>query len=436
MNEFEHKTDTNHDELLNEVTKFVQSDGYDTLTLFDNNSLVVDESPDDRGHISIRRWTGDAATKEEPVYVWNGNEGTMPAKAIAAIMATIQERYPETRVYYEQVAKQKEIQATIKNKDYSALADHLKTGIKKYLKSDDFKQYLNFVARFHKYSSKNNTLILAQNHEARHVASFKKWQDLGRKVSKGAKAIYVYAPMKLTKKDDQGKPLKDETGQAITFTKFHLTPVFDVSQTTGRDLPKPIYELTDNLSQPQQFKDLFKSLSELTSSEVIFARVDELSDDANGCFIPARELILIRPGMGQQQTIKTLIHETIHARLHHDSQARFGSQSYAKQEFEAEAVAYIVTNHLGIDSSDFSFGYLASWTNGGQQIEVFEDSLATITKEAQQLISEIDVKLEKIYQLAQPNNKFDARVATIKTDLSNNMPSKSQEKAHPKVTSL
>lgn len=436
INDTQQEQNIGEQELINVVTNFVASDGFEELKLFENNELVVDAETDSEGYLSVRRWQEDIETNDSPIYVWNGNERTMPKTAIVDIVETIRTQYPEAISYYNNLAQQKIIQATIKNKDYQGLAKHLKAGITQYLNSGTFKRYLDFVSKFHNYSSKNNTLILAQNNQASYVASFKKWQELGRKVSRGSKAIYVYAPMKVTKKDEQGNPLKGEDGKSITLTKYHLTPVFDVTQTTGKELPKAIYELTDNLSDPQQFTKLFQELSDLTSSEIIFDRSNELTDDANGCYLPAKDTILIKHGMGQQQTIKTLVHEVIHARLHQKSQATFGSDAYAKQEFEAESVAYIVTSHLGIDSSEYTFGYLNSWTDGGEKIAGFEESLATITKEAQQLISDIDTKLEKVHQLQSPTNKFDERVANVKADIIQESEQKSWEQPDPKVKHL
>ncbi|SJZ45678.1 hypothetical protein SAMN02745116_00378 [Pilibacter termitis] len=295
----------------------------------------------------------------------------------------------------------------IKQKDYKALSAHLKEGIGEYLKSDMFKNYLDFVAHFHKYSSNNIRLILGQMPQATQVAGFNKWKEMGRSVTKGSKAIYIYAPSQVIEKDKNGKPIKDQDGNVKRKTIFFLTPVFDASQTEGTPIPKPVYALEENLEDPKRFAKIFESLQAISPAPIA---IEEIERAANGFYRPSENRIVIQKGLGQEMTIKTTIHEITHALLHADSQASFGSETYSQHEFEAESVAYIVANHLGIDSSGYSFGYLSSWTENGKKVEDFTASLETITKQAQEIINKLDSTLNKVYGITVPENKFEERL--------------------------
>ena len=298
----------------------------------------------------------------------------------------------------------------VKAKDYKALSTHLKEGIQNYLKSDVFKNYLNFISKFHKYSQKNIRLILAQNPQAENVASFNKWKELGSPVKKGSKALYVYAPNPYIKKGKDNKPLLDENGEIIKEMTFKLVPVFDVSQTQNPELlPQPIYNLEENLESPERFVKVFQSIEAISPVPIV---IKETGRGINGYYSQDDKQIVINKNMGQEMTLKTLIHEVTHAMLHSNSLAIFGDKTYSKQEFEAEAVAYIVSSHLKIDTSSYSFAYLSSWTNLGKDLKELENSLDTITKQAQTMIENIEKTLSKSYSLEQPQNKFEERLAT------------------------
>ncbi|MFK4926707.1 zincin-like metallopeptidase domain-containing protein [Lactococcus garvieae] len=302
----------------------------------------------------------------------------------------------------------------IKDKDYKGLSAHLKAGIGAYLESDTFKNYLNFVSTFYRYSDRNVRLILAQNPHARHVESFNAWKNRDNPVKKGGKALYIYAPQMVYKKDQEGRKVTDENGEFVKETYFKLTPVFDESQTQyPEQLPRPIYAIEENMEDPEHFAKLYLGLTKLSQIEV---RMEQMEGQAQGYYLPDDNLIVLKKGLGQVQTIKTLIHEMTHARLHTNSSARFGDEVYSRQEFEAEAVAYIVCQHLNIDTSTYSFAYLSSWTERGEKLEELEESLHTITQEAKEMITSIEQTLEKAYTLEGPRNKFEERLATLKSD--------------------
>lgn len=305
-------------------------------------------------------------------------------------------------------SKENSLKDIIKSKDYPALANHLKEGINDYLKSDTFKNFLDFVSQFHHYSERNIRLILAQNPKTRHIASYNKWKEMDNPVKRGGKATYIYAPNPVIKRDENNKPMKDENGEVIKFMHYKLVPVFAESETTNPALlPQQIYNLPENLEDPKRFIKLYKGLESVSPAPI---QLTNIEGRANGYFRPSDNTITVQKGMGEEMTLRTMIHEITHSILHTNSQANFGDPTYTRQEFEAESVSYIVSKHLGIDTSDYAFGYLSSWTNQGEKIDTFESSLETITKQAQTLIDKLDLTLEKVYTLNQPSNKFEERL--------------------------
>lgn len=162
------------------------------------------------------------------------------------------------------------------------------------------------------------------------------------------------------------------------------------------------------MDDPKAFIQLYRSLEAIAPVPI---ELIEMNDpDIKGYFSPKDQKIVLQPNLGEVMTLRTMIHEMTHAMLHTDSKARFGDSTYRRQEFEAESVAYIVSKHLGIDTSEYSFGYLSSWTQGGNSIESFEKSLETISVQAQTLINRLEQSLTKVYTLDAPENKFEKRL--------------------------
>ena len=306
--------------------------------------------------------------------------------------------------------KENDIYEIIQRKDLKELQKHLQNGINQYLDSDNFKKYLDFVSQFHMYSFKNLLLLRAQNPKMTMVASFKKWNDLGRKINKGEQALFVFAPREVYKKDEQGNFIKDHNGEFIKSIYYKLVPVFDVAQTSGAKLPQPIYRLEENFKDPLEFKRIFESISKISNVPIRFEEFSEESN-LNGYYHHEKKEIVIRKKMSEQMIVKTLLHELVHSRIHSLEENR------SQKEFEAESVAYIVANHFGIDTSNYSFGYLSSWTDEGRKIEMFTTALENITKEAQSLIRELDNSLEKSFIVSNKNqaeNKFEERLLSSK----------------------
>lgn len=296
----------------------------------------------------------------------------------------------------------------IEKKDYNGLSSHLNEGISEYLNGDIFRRYLEFVSKFHNYSQKNIQLIQAQNPEATHVAGFQSWKKMERYVKKGEKAIYIFVPSIRDLKDKDGNLVRDKDGNVKKDIRYLLRPVFDANQTTGKELPKQLYNLEEDLKEPELFTNMYQSLVDISPCPVTIEPINY--EGTNGYYHLEEERIVLKENLGQVMTIKVLIHEIAHASLHQNSTAVFGDDVYQRQEFEAESVAYVVSQYLDIDTSEYSFGYLSSWTEQGKKLDELSDSLETITNQARVLIGKIDAKLENVYTLDAPKNKFEGRV--------------------------
>ncbi|WP_270219767.1 ArdC-like ssDNA-binding domain-containing protein [Lactococcus lactis] len=286
------------------------------------------------------------------------------------------------------------LQELIAQKDLKGIEEHIKSGIANYLDSETFKNYLDFALQFRQYSYRNKILIQSQNPKASLVAGYRAWQDKGRQVQRGEKALKIFVPSLAAKKDKDGNYSRDKEGNVIKEVKgFYLASVYDVRQTEGEPIPKPIYELEENINNPQKFDWYIKAITKLSPVPIQFA---EIKGTAKGFFVPSEKQITIRPGMSESQTIKSMLHEITHSILHDNNVPVFGSSEYARQEIEAESVAYMIANSLGIETQEYSFGYLASWTDLGLSLENLEKSLDLICNQAQKMMGELDDILKQI----------------------------------------
>ena len=253
------------------------------------------------------------------------------------------------------------------------ITDRLETGIQELFDSDRYKAYLTTMAKFHNYSFNNTLLIAMQGGQL--VAGFNKWKDtFHRTVKKGEKGIKILAPapykvkQKMEKLDEQGKPILDKDGKPLTEEKavqipaFKVVSVFDVSQTEGEPLPSiAVNELSGSV---QDYQDFFKALEQASPVPIGF---EDIEGGAHGYFHLLDNRIAIQEGMSQLQTIKTAIHEIAHAKLHaidpNDPEQTNRPDSRTR-EVQAESVAYAVCQHYGLDTSEYSFGYVAGWSSG------------------------------------------------------------------------
>lgn len=253
----------------------------------------------------------------------------------------------------------------------------LEDGIKTTLTSENYKNYLSFMNTFHEYSFNNCMLIWLQKPEATLVAGYKTWQNKKRQVKKGEKGIKILAPC--PKKFTSKKTTEDgkEEEKEVEYMDFRTVSVFDISQTEGEPVPEVLHQLKNDVSN---FKDLFSKLESVSPVPIVFNEID-----ANGVFSSSNNCITINKGLSEEQTIKTTIHEIAHAILHNPNGEEKGADRKTR-EIQAESVAFIVCDFLGIDSSEYSFGYIAGWCKGdlklvSQNMEVIRKTANTI-KEA------------------------------------------------------
>ncbi|KAF0052064.1 PBECR4 domain-containing protein [Streptococcus agalactiae] len=297
----------------------------------------------------------------------------------------------------------------IAQKDTKALSRHFKKGVKSYLNSKNYKTFLKGMSKFHTYSPRNIQLILAQNPKASQVASFKSWKEnFERTVTKGEKSLRIFAPMLIKQRDPEtGKVLLDKEGKEQTRTTFKLVPVFDVSQTQGKELPRPIYELE---GKHEDYQNIYRATKAFAKSKDVTLTFDKNLTTSNGYYSPKNKSIVIKSGMSPQQTLKTIFHELAHMDLKHDPK----NININQAELQAESVAYVVASHFGFDTSDYSFGYLASWSEDKETLETLENQLVVVQKEAKELIQHLDASLEQALSKAPKENTFENQLKQMK----------------------
>ena len=291
------------------------------------------------------------------------------------------------------------------------ITDKLETGIMDLFESDRFQAYLDTMARFHNYSFNNTILIAMQGGQL--VAGYNKWRDeFHRNVKKGEKGIKIFAPApykvkkEVPKLDEQGQPVKDKDGNTVTEQKeiqvpaFKIVSVFDVSQTEGEPLPSlGVEELAGNV---ERYQDFFKALEQTSPVPMAF---EDIPGGSHGYYNLTEKRIAIQENMSELQTLKTAIHEIAHAKLHAiDPDAPAAEQQNRPdsrtREVQAESVAYTVCQHYGLDTSDYSFGYVAGWSSG-KDLKELKASLETIRATAHELITTIDGHLAELQQQRQ-----------------------------------
>ncbi|MGT2714818.1 PBECR4 domain-containing protein, partial [Streptococcus pluranimalium] len=304
-----------------------------------------------------------------------------------------------------------QVMELLANKDTKALAAHMKSGVKDYLNSKKYKTFLRTMAKFPRYSSRNIQLILAQKPDATYVTSFKQWKEtFERSVNKGEKAMRIWAPMTIKQRDPEtGKVLLDETGNEKTALRFKLVPVFDVSQTKGKDLPKAIHELEGT---HKDYANLYRAAKAYAESKGIEVIIDHTLKEAKGYYAAKDQTIVLKGGMSEQQTLKTFFHELAHSDLH-ASKEQTANLKYSHAELQAESVAYVVANHYGFDTKDYSFGYLASWVDDKQALSDLETQLDIVQKEAKALITSMDSFLEVQLTKTPKVNSLESRLEAL-----------------------
>lgn len=277
------------------------------------------------------------------------------------------------------------------------LTDKLEQGVREIFTSGRYAEYLSAMSKFHSYSFGNVMLILMQNPAASHVAGFHAWKkNFGRTVKSGEHGIKILAPcpyrcfIEQDRLDKNGNPVLDVTGKPlrertlVQRMRFRIVTVFDISQTEGKELPSiGVSELRGDIAH---FEELANAITSVSPVPILYAAPP---GTAKGCFNHVTEEIMIRPGMSQRQTVKTLLHEVSHATLHRRKANGPPPKDQRTREVEAESVAYVVCQHFGIDTSDYSFGYVAGWSKG-KELDELKASLDTIRCCAANLIDAME----------------------------------------------
>ena len=286
------------------------------------------------------------------------------------------------------------------------ITDKLEQGIKELFESEKFKEYLTTMSKFYNYSFNNTLLIAMQKPDATLIAGYTSWQrNFDRQVMKGEKGIKILAPAPYKAKEEREKidpatqkPVLDADGKPVTETvevmrpAFKVVSVFDVSQTDGKELPDiAVDELTGSV---ENYAAFFEALKQESPVPISF---EDIPGGAKGYFSHAENRIAIQDGMSEIQTIKTAIHEIAHAKLHAiDPTEKIAPEERKDRhtkEVEAESVAYTVCQRYGIETSDYSFGYIAGWSSDKDTKEL-KGSLETIRSTAAEMIESIDSKLK------------------------------------------
>lgn len=321
-------------------------------------------------------------------------------------LSHVAEKNDYTDEYAAVMEKQTSYKASDRQDKIKEITERLEEGVKEIFESDNYKNYLKTMSKFHAYSFNNTLLIAQQKPDATLVAGFKSWENnFGRHVKKGEKGIRILAPSPYKKKimvekvdpvtkeiitDKNGNPVKEET--EVKMTAYRIVSVFDLSQTEGMELPNiGVIELSDNV---QEYEIFMEALKQSTSIPIEFEDIPNKS--AKGYFDNVEQRIVIREAMSESQSVKTAVHELAHSILHNMNTNPDGAKKdRLTKEVEAESVAYTVCQHFGIDTSNYSFGYIAGWSSG-KDVNELKQSLETIQKTATELITNIEDRIPKI----------------------------------------
>ena len=280
------------------------------------------------------------------------------------------------------------------------ITEKLKTGVNEIFESGQYEQYLKVMSKFHDYSTNNTILIALQRPDATRVAGFTTWKnEFQRSVKKGEKGIKILAPM-FFKKEPQEKDVPDsethssenheqEENEEQIITRFKVVNVFDICQTEGKELPRLGVDALKG--DVEHYEAFYHSLEKTSPVPMAF---EAIKDASHGYYDLVDKRIAIKAGLSQLQTIKTAIHEIAHATLHADKNS---NTDRSTAEVQAESIAYTVCSYYGLDTSDYSFGYVAGWSRG-KEIKELKDSLEIIRKTSSQIITDIDKHFSQIQE--------------------------------------
>ena len=294
----------------------------------------------------------------------------------------------------------------VQGKDMDSIMQSLESGVEELFTSNRYQEFLKTMAKFHNYSFNNTMLIAMQRPDATLVTSYKNWQSMGRQVMKGEKGITIIAPApykKMKEKevlDENQRPIMGADGKPktvkveVTVPHFKAVTVFDIAQTSG----EPIQTLAPELltAAVQDFDSFMQAIQKISPVPI---RFDEIDGNANGYYHNADKEIVIKKGLSESQTLKTAIHETAHAKLHDKEimESLGVEKDRLTKEVEAESVAYCVCSSFGLDTSDYSFPYIAGWSSSREMKEM-KASMDVIRKTAGEMIDQLTEELEIILE--------------------------------------
>lgn len=294
----------------------------------------------------------------------------------------------------------------VQGKDMDSIMQSLESGVEELFTSNRYQEFLKTMAKFHNYSFNNTMLIATQRPDATLVTSYKNWQSMGRQVMKGEKGITIIAPApykKMKEKevlDENQRPIMGTDGKPktekveVTVPHFKAVTVFDIAQTSG----EPIQTLAPELltAAVQDFDSFMQAIQKISPVPI---RFDEIDGNANGYYHNADKEIVIKKGLSESQTLKTAIHETAHAKLHDKEimESLGVEKDRLTKEVEAESVAYCVCSSFGLDTSDYSFPYIAGWSSSREMKEM-KASMDVIRKTAGEMIDQLTEELEIILE--------------------------------------
>lgn len=268
-------------------------------------------------------------------------------------------------------------------KDIKEITEQLEKGVQEVFESEKYKAYLDFMSKFYDYSVNNIILIMMQKPDASLVAGYRAWQTkFKRFVKKGEKGLTIIAPCPHKFKKEVENENGEKETKEINYTTFRACTVFDISQTEGEEIPTYVSQLDGAV---ENYGELLDKLENLSPVPVGF---EEITGSANGYYSYLEKRIAVKSGLSEQHTVKTMVHEIAHAMLHDKENGEEKEADRNTKEVQAESIAYTVCKALGLDTADYSFGYVAGWSKG-KEVKELQASMEVIRKTSKDILEKL-----------------------------------------------